>query len=1809
MITLLQVITASPTLLVLLISFPPFGSTGNFTVSLRLNSSLAARNIDLADDSASFPVSAIVAPPVILSTTPSQATVGTAAIVDLHVSPFPLPARGAVVSFGETGTSLVADPKSDGRGGAFLSVWLPSGAPAGRTEVTVIYELYAAGVTQDIGLPLLSKLTARKPFLCNSNGIVVQCVKGCELYTSTAVGEYQVVQVMITADQASQLPDPNRIIVACEAQLDGRAAGESSDCSAASIATTTAPCCASTNSGSVCLCIDIQIAVLVAAVVSSTRTTGFITITESSKSEAIQLVAAVVFRRPPRLIAATFTASYGRIVLSFDADTAAASLPCAALVRAIDNPESSLGVSPVCTWATPAQLEVSLGSGATISPGDRLEASLAALDPPSTVTITRAADRLAETVSVSAPERPQLPRLVIAGPAEVGACDVAELTVSASASPGATFEWGCADDYRLNAFLLNASAGSAGTVSVPGAILDPGRTYLVSVRARPRFGSLSGQALHSLALSARAGPQLAIALPPPPLARSRRLLIEANLMLSACTPPPSVRPVYNWAIVPKSGSGPAGSNLLRGNGPAFMVPAGLLTVGVRYAVTLVAIFPSGSAPAQAAAEISLDSEPIAARIMGGDRAMGMMGSVTVDASSSFDPDVCTYTDDPATGERSCTAGAIASNEGLTFEWECAADGMPCRSATNGSVAQFGTSSVATVNPALFVPPLVEGMKLRMMVTVRRRSGIGTAAKASVTLSVAAGTVIDVSISQLYATVERAAYTAVLPASFANIAQLNFAWTVEALVPVPQDAFLAGTSGRSLVIRLGPFARAASPPVYRFILRVTAPSGAIGIAVTTLQTPARPSGGVCGANPSVGVLLQTRFIIRCSDWAADNLPLTYSFAALPEGKSAVEATGLTDSSTSWSPPAPVSAFSMWLFAAGNYTLAVTVIDAIGASTAVYCAWPQGGRVLVKAAAGESSSGPGQKTAVLGSLVDQLLLQGSVGPGLSLLDGVAASINSASAATCSSSGTNGGGAACRRLLASSQAYRMAVRKLLLRKLSGIASIAGVTTSAPALLRAARRATAAPAELGSGGPEAGAAALESALASMGISALRSGGLSDAAVMAASMLKAAAGTNDAVALAALACSAVGAVLGALAKYANGMLVGEAQLETRTNGGDLTALAARGGPLVSVPGASVGWDETTAAKRRNFASAPAGICVVRLSSWLGLPTPVLPSGNGTTVAQPFAEIVGVMAVPSDGSLIANGTASVAWTCPPEQPRCVHVAVAVQWRGTGSRPFSATYVCLLWRGGRWNSTGCSFTSGTWVPETNGTGAAALVNCSCDADGVVTVSVATVSATRFDTAPIYSTVFVQPHAIEPTILVCVVVVTLGITTASLVMMVLRVVCRSEGRHKGTMGSLHLLFTANDDPLSFTKLNVKSNSSRNITCPSSESPDFAGQVRVSPTLSPINQKEKKVEDIWMSADLVFLTSGDGKNPQCCPAPDREILCSSYRPAPDSASSDFPLAIMTAVNTEVAAVETEESLRSQRRESNKCASIRCWQGGNWGVRGASVLQTIDSESSGSSEQRSPSPKAQLDPDIEPFQSVGCLREGSDSVIPTDPQLFLAAGAGPDQLQPMLNSVCEPSAPPSSPTFISQQLQSHVLPQTQQTPVNALDDGFDSFTGFADSVPLPAGVYRRAISPLNFSALKTGAEVFSSSPRRSLHTDGMLRDSTMAGRESHISAPHSAEDYLDEARLPCTPPVQVLTESPPPSGDATAIPSYAESSQSNASSSGLGLLFPQHDRNRQLLLTLSAECADLMTEGTDELRRGMEKKSNPVRQDARWV
>ncbi len=596
--------------------------------------------------------------------------------------------------------------------------------------------------------------------------------------------------------------------------------------------------------------------------------------------------------------------------------------------------------------------------------------------------------------------------------------------------------------------------------------------YTVSVTATNFLGGVSNAATLSIVKRVVPPPLLFVLMPSAPLYNQDTIVIEGSASFSKCVL--SKLPLnFEWAV---STSASFASTVpeLTSSSAKLTIPPGTLAPGTTYYVRLVATLP-GAGQAEEVRTLIIQQSPLVAKISGGDSMLASLTvPVTVDASQSFDPDLC----EPAQKGELQEACPDAS---LKFSWSCTTmDGAFCRRAADDAL--FELSDQATANVDL---PLLRDTLTSIVISVIVSKG-SRSSSSSVRIQLTKERVLRVSIEVLKASSDRLVLRNPESAS-SDGGGAKCAWSLAGGdLPASVDKRLASyysdvefvstgweASTFSMLLQSYSASQVLTPgATYSLTLSCTSAQGVSGRATYSWRVRVPPWGGACRVtSPKVAVALVDLVTITCSSWSGEVLPISYSFGM---GRWAPGASYAPEMSFSISGMASVGSFKL---PEGNYTAIVRVCDA---SDTCSSSSPENVTVVAVVPA------PGKtEESTVASCVNDMASLAQSSSLLTASDSIVASMN---ADTCSASGTCS--PARRRLLASSAAYRMRVRRLLMTKMAGGSVAAEMSTSAPRALKSVKKLSGSPQEVR---PEAGDAMLSmlmSGSANMFADQLRNGG-----------------------------------------------------------------------------------------------------------------------------------------------------------------------------------------------------------------------------------------------------------------------------------------------------------------------------------------------------------------------------------------------------------------------------------------------------------------------------------------------------------------------------------------------------------------------------------------------------------------------------------------------------------------------------------------------------------------------------------------------
>jgi hypothetical protein len=1219
--------------------------------------------------------------PEILSVQPSTGSVSGNEILTIVLANFPVLVSTQVirVSFGGTAPLHVTITASDHLN-SFLSVRSPP-QPPGLTNLMINYT--AGPDSADV-------FTASTVFIFRGHDVDIQCKYGCICGMKAQTAFFE---LTIPPDRILQIPFLERDCI-----IDRSNENNSDYCSILSFNLESQERC-EYDSSKLCL----NISVVYAATSNPDRiapkspsSKGFLKFSHSNTN--FSFIAVVTFIRAPTLVDVSFSDNFQIIFFVFDQDTAAIPADCSSLLIV-----DKLGVNPSCSWTEPSKLVVNLGYQASVIPGDILTI---------TANISAAGETSQSTTTQSAvckpPSLPRLPTISLSGPNSIAPCDDAEL-YAISTSPRSVFTWGCRNDEWLNLHLANMTNGPR--IVISGTHLRFGKVYSITVKSATAFGLISDVNTHDIELSKIPVPLILIELPPPPYFRSRVMFVSASANNSVCSGNQH-KLSFHWKIFREDSKLSTKTQIfgITSGGPNLEVQAGTFDVGYFYQIQLIVEHP-GQIPIQSFKRIFISYEPITATIAGGNRYVYQ--DVYLDASSSFDPNQCDYSDGSFQASPKCNLSGVA------FSWSCILPDQSLCRYRNGRIATFAKSATLLLDLRLLKSELVHAFQI--VVTV---SNVMSSSSKGVILIPRSHQVLDLQTVVLYNTKNGLA----LQSQDSANQQLEYMWTVENSVTgsfldlSDADTFPSSFEQSNFVLNTDSIWAENNLNrgiIYKITLRIESISG-IGIAWFEYKLQFPPSGGTCTVWPNAGLSLITRFTYVCNEWVAESLPLSYRFSVRP--------THIIDPRSSeamWTPASASNVFSS-LLPAGNFSVSAMVLDFFG-THAIYS-------VSNIEVSNDPETGEAFNLEKLDAVITVLAVLSKFSEILLVGDGIASNLMvPPSQVGCDAVG-------CRRLLGSSTAYRLAVRKLLLQKLSegGVSAITSV--SAPAYLKTVKRITTVPSEIDQNSILLAKNQLILSSKKTKVSDLQSGAFVDVVDLGNSLITSSQPVMSDEPLNALTISLLQAILDVSENYSAAIVPGQKAIDLMTSNIKLNLLVS----LMMAPFENISsFESPQNQSRRALAFKPVKLstCVVRLTRTA---PPILSGGQKVSKAGYFAaELVGVR-VGNPENIQQGSTDQKSWFCSGSDPGCVQFSVSVSQPNT-SQLFSVK--CNRWTGIAWSESFCKVGGIQKFAMLS----AVKVNCSCDQDGIFKVTVDSFPASTDQSAPIQSLALVNRlHSIQSTI---------------------------------------------------------------------------------------------------------------------------------------------------------------------------------------------------------------------------------------------------------------------------------------------------------------------------------------------------------------------------------------------------------------------------------------------------------------------------
>ncbi|KAG1686220.1 hypothetical protein DVH05_007058, partial [Phytophthora capsici] len=637
---------------------------------------------------------------------------------------------------------------------------------------------------------------------------------------------------------------------------------------------------------------------------------------------------------PPKILDAKFLDTAIGLSITFDRAVyrSTDSFACSVLfdLPAADS-TGYCGASPTCTWqAGSTSIRLVFGQGAKVVPGSTLALR------GNVVKSTAAADLTtpATNVTISAPDKPPQPQVLVNGATSLGMCDDLFLDGSSSTGSGGrtmTYTWKLASSTgvtstsleAVTALLASAATTNNVTIKIAASGLDAGGTYSFVLQAKNFFGKTGNSSEILVKKSATALPSVAIkGGNTQSVYRANELVITASASYPSCSGTIStdstdtavstgVDMTFTWLQV----AGDLAASQFKSTSPnprVLKLPARTLTVGVNYVFRLsVAMTSNPKVSNSADVQVAVLRTDLVALIAAGNRSIGVEQDLVLDASLSVDPDD--------------VANAVA----LKYAWACwtmsstsQSYNVPCVTAT-GSMLVLDTQAKITVAANTVNPNAV----YKFTATVSKDFRSSTA---SAFITMTQGSPPQVSIEPLGAAKVNSNDRVVLKGkAVSKLPVMKTEWTIVGASDATMKSIFAVPQGRLvMLLSEGKLIPGVS---YKFQLNATDSSGQIGSATLIVVANSPPSSGSLSVTPPVGYALEDKFSVVASDWVDEDLPLKYTFKYIKGSAYSGESEIALGAST----PDALFVSQLGLGGGNNntITLVVYVQDALGASTRV------------------------------------------------------------------------------------------------------------------------------------------------------------------------------------------------------------------------------------------------------------------------------------------------------------------------------------------------------------------------------------------------------------------------------------------------------------------------------------------------------------------------------------------------------------------------------------------------------------------------------------------------------------------------------------------------------------------------------------------------------------------------------------------------------------------------------------------------------------------------------------------------------------
>jgi len=597
-----------------------------------------------------------------------------------------------------------------------------------------------------------------------------------------------------------------------------------------------------------------------------------------------------------------------------------------------------------CVWSSPDSLFILLGSGATISPGDKVRLrrnSLKSVNEFSEASI-------AETI-VSAPEFATVPFVTISGSDSIDPCSSLELYARADSPRALSFTWSCKNDDNVNRALRTIISSNVFLASGTKCMQVLDKTYTIVVTATNFLGATSAAVEFNVLKKGSPAPLLTFDPPALSITRDQAALIKVVATFSLC-PIEKGKLVFQWSLLSVSDRRELSidkQDAFNFEGSQLRIAEDTLDAGMSYSIGVKAYMENDpSKTTESEYLLSVQNRPLVLSILGGTQLSATtQRALVLDATKSGDPDF---------------HGGQQDTE-LRFVWSCSIlDGsiaVPCRY-KNGTLLSNDLTPQATVtltqhqlsnlhvtgdNPYVFQVQMMKTTKtpvsFRMPVTLVEQA-IPDAVATSASGVLQTSGIVRINPGQQFIVHGSCRVSEKHHKHDQGTKKdMQLKWTVQPSIPDAMISILPGVDSelisRETFVVMPDLSAFVAGSSYVVNFRCIDATDVVATSSVLLSVNSPPRGSACTAcrlsgtvcsssNPKSGDPIFDSFRYACPNWADEDGPLEYQFMYFGESFKSV---AYPEVVFDWSKSPSVDL----ILPPGSISLKARVRDSFGAST--------------------------------------------------------------------------------------------------------------------------------------------------------------------------------------------------------------------------------------------------------------------------------------------------------------------------------------------------------------------------------------------------------------------------------------------------------------------------------------------------------------------------------------------------------------------------------------------------------------------------------------------------------------------------------------------------------------------------------------------------------------------------------------------------------------------------------------------------------------------------------------------------------------